>query len=323
MILHENPKLFAQAVRATADKMGILPIYVEKDYWVTLALWHIFRADSGVADHVVFKGGTSLSKCFHIIERFSEDIDLVLLQTEALSDNQRKKRLKMIGQAIEAVLPEIDIAGLTNKRGMIRKTAHAYPQHFTGEFGQIRQHIVLECSWLGNYEPYEQAQVISFIGQMMLDSNLNDMANQQGLLPFAVKTLSPERTFCEKIMSLVRFSYADDPIAELRLKIRHCYDLHQLLQQPNIQAFMNSEAFAMMLKKVREDDMGSQAKNRSWLEKPIHQSLMFANLEATWQQLVPTYEHEFRALVYGKLPTSAEVLGSLQKIKARLASIVA
>lgn len=73
-----------------------------------------------------------------------------------------------------------------------------------------------------------------------------------------------------------------------------------------------------MLEKVREDDMGSQAKNRSWLERPIHQSLMFADLEATWQQLVSTYEHEFKALVYGNLPTSADVLESLQKIKARL-----
>lgn len=319
MILHQDTTLFKQAVRATADRMGILPIYVEKDYWVTLALWYIFHAESDIANQVVFKGGTALSKCFGLIERFSEDIDLVLLQAQPLSDNQRKKRLKMISQAIEPILPEIEIPELTNKRGMIRKTAHTYPQQFQGEFGQVRQQIVLECSWLGNFEPYQDAQIISFIGQMMLDGNRRDMAIQQGLLPFTVKALSPERTFCEKIMSLVRFSYADAPITELRLKIRHCYDLHQLLQQSAIQDFMNSEAFARMLEKVRQDDIGSQSKNRTWLEKPVSQAVIFNDLEATWQQLVPTYERDFKALVYGDLPKSTDVLESLQKIKARVA----
>lgn len=318
MILHQDTKLFEQAVRATADGMGILPIYVEKDYWVTLALWHIFRSDSGVADQVVFKGGTALSKCFGLIERFSEDIDLVLLQVEPLSDNQRKKRLKMIGKAIEPVLPEIEVTGLTNKRGMIRKTAHTYPQYFTGDYGQIRQQIILECSWLGNFEPYQKAQVISLIGQMMLDGGLKNMAMQQGLLPFSVKALSPERTFCEKIMSLVRFSYADDPIHELRLKIRHCYDLYQLLQQPTIQHFLASEDFAMMLEKVRQDDIGNQAKNRIWLEKPVSQALIFKDLDATWQQLVPTYERDFRALVYGELPKQEEILHILEMIRDRV-----
>lgn len=321
MILHQDSKLFDQAVRATADSMGILPIYVEKDYWVTLALWHIFHTDSDVANQVVFKGGTALSKCFGLIERFSEDIDLVLLQDEPLTDNQRKKRLKMIGSAIEPVLPEIELPELTNKRGMIRKTAHTYPQQFTGEFGQIRQQIILECSWLGNFEPYQEAQVISFIGQMMLGGSLQDMAIQQGLLPFTVKALSPERTFCEKIMSLVRFSYVDDPIHELRLKIRHCYDLHQLLQQKSIQDFLASDDFALMLEKVRQDDIGSQAKNRIWLEKPVSKALIFNELDSTWQQLIPTYDRDFRTLVYGKLPNQSEILQSLAMIRDRVGEI--
>jgi predicted nucleotidyltransferase component of viral defense system len=70
--------------------MEILDIYVEKDYWVTLALHTIFQDEIG--KETVFKGGTALSKCFGMIQRFSEDIDLVVLRKEGESGNQLKKQ---------------------------------------------------------------------------------------------------------------------------------------------------------------------------------------------------------------------------------------
>jgi predicted nucleotidyltransferase component of viral defense system len=75
MKLHENKILFRQAIQSTADQLKLPPIYVEKDYWVTLALFKIFKNEIG--EEIVFKGGTSLSKCYHLIDRFSEDIDLL------------------------------------------------------------------------------------------------------------------------------------------------------------------------------------------------------------------------------------------------------
>ena len=77
MKLHYDQKLFRDAVRATNQHRGIQEVYVEKDYWVTYALKTIFSSDCGV--HAVFKGGTALSKCYQLIERFSEDIDLVTI----------------------------------------------------------------------------------------------------------------------------------------------------------------------------------------------------------------------------------------------------
>lgn len=94
MKLHENANLFRQAVQITAQQMGIADIYVEKDYWVTLALHIIFHNEIG--SEAVFKGGTALSKCFGIIERFSEDIDLVVLNKEGEAGNQLKKKLKKL-----------------------------------------------------------------------------------------------------------------------------------------------------------------------------------------------------------------------------------
>lgn len=125
MRLHENEKLFIQSVRFTAQRKRIKEIYIEKDYWITFTLHSIFN--SKAAEYAVFKGGTALSKCFEIIERFSEDIDMVVLN-EGESGNQLKERLRSLSKSIESMLPEIPVKEVTNKKGMIRKTAHTFPK---------------------------------------------------------------------------------------------------------------------------------------------------------------------------------------------------
>lgn len=113
MKLHTDKKLFRDAVSITAQQMNIPTIYVEKDYWVTFALKSIFSKEVG-AD-TIFKGGTSLAKCFKMINRFSEDIDLVVIRREGETDNKLKRKLKDVEKAINDTLPEIEIQGLTHK----------------------------------------------------------------------------------------------------------------------------------------------------------------------------------------------------------------
>lgn len=104
MKLHEDKTLFRQAVQFTADQMKTPAIYVEKDYWVTYVLHTIFHNDIG--KDTIFKGGTALSKCYHLIERFSEDIDLVVLRREGETDSGLKAKLRAVSKVIEPVLPE-------------------------------------------------------------------------------------------------------------------------------------------------------------------------------------------------------------------------
>lgn len=80
MNLHTNKELLQDAILATAEYLDMRAIYVEKDYWVTVALYKIFHPE--IADQSVFKGGTALSKCHKLIERFSEDIDMVVLRNK-------------------------------------------------------------------------------------------------------------------------------------------------------------------------------------------------------------------------------------------------
>jgi hypothetical protein len=69
--------------------------------------------------------------------------------------------------------------------GMNRKTAHSYNKEFKGDYGQVRDVIILESTWLGYYEPYTVPKsIVSFVGQMMLDNNQSDIAKENGLLPF-------------------------------------------------------------------------------------------------------------------------------------------
>ncbi len=319
MNLHEKKTLFRQAIQFTADQMKIPAIYVEKDYWVTYALFTIFNDDIG--KDTVFKGGTALSKCYNMIERFSEDIDLVVLRREGESNNILTTKIRTISDVVNAVLPEVNIDGLTQKMGMNRKTAHTYNKEFKDDYGQVRDVIVVEATWLGYFEPYTTKNIVSFVGQMMLDNKQSEIAQENGLIPFELLALEPIRTICEKIMSLVRFSYGENPVDDFKKKIRHTYDLHQLLKQEEFFKFFQSTAFDEMLLKVANDDVASFKNNNQWLVYHPNEALIFKDLENVWNELKTIYNGDFKNLVYGELPKEEAILETLKMIQERLKAI--
>jgi len=319
MRLHGNQKLFQDAVIATAQQKGIREIYIEKDYWVTYTLFLIFQNES--EKEIVFKGGTALSKCFNLIHRFSEDIDLVVLRKEGESENQLKNKIKKLSKSISKELPEIDLDGITNKVGKIRKTAHTYPRILTGPFGQVRDKIILEATWLGNYEPYTTATVTSFVYEMMVRNNQQTLIDDYGMNPFEVLVLDPKRTLCEKIMSLVRFSQTQNPIDDLRNKIRHTYDLYLMLQDEKLNLFFRSAGFEGMLLRVAKDDIVSFKNNNKWLGNHPSTALLFSDTTDTWNQIKSSYTGNFSELVFGDLPGEKDIVKTLRGIADRLRPI--
>jgi hypothetical protein len=319
MRLHENPELFRQSIRFTADQIKIKAIFVEKDYWVTLALFEIFSGPHG-AD-ALFKGGTSLSKCFHLVERFSEDIDLLLVRREGETNNKLKSKLKAVSNAVSAKLPEVYVHGVTHKRGMLRKTAHFFPSGFAGDFGQVRKELVLESTLFGSPEPALTCEITSLVGQMMHDRGQSNLATEYGLVPFTVNTLDPSRTLCEKIMSLVRFSYSEDPMNDLNRKIRHVYDLHVLLQHDVYKQFVHSPDFDRQLIQVAREDRIALRDSSVWLGFHPSEALFFRNLTDVWKGLKLAYQNDFRPMVYGKFPSADEVLESMKLVRIRLNAV--
>lgn len=320
MNLHTNKELFTQAITATAQQMKIPEIYIEKDYWVTLALKTIFQSE--LITDAVFKGGTALSKCYHIIERFSEDIDLVVIKHEGENDNQLKRKIKAITTLVSSVIPEVEIEGITHKVGMIRKTAHAYEQEgFKGEFGQVRPHIIVEATWLGNSEPYTTAEINTYIAEMMEANGQQQLIEQYGLQPFPVRVLTKQRTICEKIMSLVRFSHTEHSYSDLANKIRHVYDIHLILKDREVADFFESGEFDQMMTIVGTDDVHSFRNNNEWLKIHPKDALIFSAPEETWEQIKTPYRSTFKDLVTGELPEENMLIGSLIKVAERLEKI--
>jgi len=321
MKLHNYKDAFEGAIVATAQHFGIAEIYVEKDYWVTFALKKIFT-DPSSKEISVFKGGTSLSKCFKIIERFSEDIDMVGIKEDGDTENSLKRKLKKITRTLEEFMTVIPNHPLENKRGKIRKMVYGYEKvGVKGAYGQVRDHIVLEVSSLGNSHPSEKVSVHSMITQFIATTNSPDLIKEYQLEPFKVTVISIERTFCEKIISLVRFSYTENPLEDLANKVRHTYDLHQLLKQSKISSFLKSDDFKTMLIQVGKDDDKAIPNDKEWLSKHPSESLFFSETEIVWKTLSKIYAGSFKELLTGDLPNEKDVLQSLMKIGLRLKEI--
>lgn len=129
-MLHNNAELFRQVILRTAESTGIKPAIIEKDYYVTAFLKEIVK----VQPNIIFKGGTSLSKCYKLIDRFSEDIDLNI-DTENGPTAGQRKRLK---ESIVSVISGFGFA-LTNpdqvrSRRSYNKYIINYPTVFSGEY---------------------------------------------------------------------------------------------------------------------------------------------------------------------------------------------
>ena len=173
----------------------------------------------------------------------------------------------------------------------------------------------------GSSDPFMTLSLNSYVADMMLESGQQSLIDEYGLQPFEVKALRPERTICEKIMSLVRFSYSDTPLDDLKLKIRHTYDLHKLLENAEPKTFFESSAFDELLLKVAQDDVASFRNNNAWLVNHPKEALIFAELNEVWPELKSMYLGSFSNLVYGTLPDEVAVFETLSIIKDRLSTI--
>ena len=124
MNLHESPEAFAELIQATAQTYAIPEVYVEKDYWVTKALQRL--SESEFAAHIVFKGGTALSKAYRLIRRFSEDIDLATNSSGA-SQSQTKALMRGVEAAVTVDFEYQENHALESKGSKFRRTVYAYP----------------------------------------------------------------------------------------------------------------------------------------------------------------------------------------------------
>lgn len=227
----------------------------EKDWWVTAVLYAIFN--TSVSEYLLFKGGTSLSKGWDIINRFSEDIDLALnrdyflnvkkLSCASCTSNTQIHNLRekgqdfLFGEFKDELVEKLAEIGLdvtvrtendiVNENEERRKVPHdkdpsvlhiQYPSLYDSQAAYAIPTVKVEISILSMSEPYEMRKISSLIEQTYREENVDTDFVQ------TIKTVSPTRTFLEKAFLLCEELQKDKP--RTHRMTRHFYDLEKLMQ---------------------------------------------------------------------------------------------
>lgn len=219
-MLHNNHELFLQVILRTAQHTGIKPAIIEKDYYVTAFLKEIVK----VQPNIIFKGGTSLSKCYKLINRFSEDIDLNIDTEKGPTVGQRKQLKESIVSVIDGFGFVLTNPDQVRSRRSYNKYVVDYPTVFTGEY--LKENLIVETSVYIRAYPSNRMTASSFIYEFLLENGYQDLINQYELAPFELNVQTAERTLIDKVYALGDY-YLDDKITE---HSRHIYDIYKLLR---------------------------------------------------------------------------------------------
>lgn len=173
MNLHEDNEAFSEFVQLAAETFGLPQVYVEKDYWVTKSLKYL--SESVHVDDVVFKGGTSLSKAYRLLHRFSEDIDLAVFKGDK-SNNALKNQIKDVETVVTQSLTYLEDDERESKGSKFRKTVYQYPRSIDGEeFGQASPDLLVEINAFTQPEPFEKRELKTFIAEVLAEKEQEDL----------------------------------------------------------------------------------------------------------------------------------------------------
>jgi len=313
MKLHEDKTLFREAIEAAAQHLKLRPVFIEKDYWVTYVLRNL--ALSKFANTVIFKGGTSLSKAYQCIDRFSEDIDLAILSPGDYTGNQLKNLLKEVTETISRGLHIIEGHAAEKKRGRMRAAVCAYDKVIDdSDFSVIKDYVLIEINCFADPVPHNAAPISSYIAKFFAQTGNEQLIVQYDLTPISINVLSLERTFFEKLLSLNRLSYEGK--AALQEKIRHFYDLHQLFHYPSLAGRLLDPVHFPILINILKNDWDNKAMHGPWQGQKLQDSPLFTQLEVQWKDLSLNYLSGLTGLIWtGELPSPASVENVLRAIR--------
>lgn len=317
MKLFEHPD-FEQALLRAAEHFrprGLRPALIEKDYYVTEAL-RLIAQHAG--DRVIFKGGTSLSKGWNLIQRFSEDIDIFLDPAAfqpALGKNAIDRELKKLRNAVGGHPALTFMQDESQTIGGFGRADHfSYPQRFAGP-GEVAARVLVEAGTASGREPTVAIELRSYLGQFLKETGISVGAEDEG--GFALRLLHFRRTFVEKMFAIHAkvqlFMRDQQPLGSY---VRHYYDLFQLATQSEVVDMLRSAEYAAI--KADYDTISRAHFPRSYF---CPEDMSFAQSDA----LFPTsglaaaisleYESQCRMLCYGPYPSWSEILTRFHELR--------
>jgi predicted nucleotidyltransferase component of viral defense system len=302
MKLHHDIKLFSDTLRAASQHLDIKLEFVEKDYWITLVLSRL--AKSKYVDESVFKGGTSLSKGYNLIERFSEDVDIAIINDKGKTGNEIKTIIRTIEKEITTELKELQVDGVTSKGSKFRKSVFEY---IATEKGNANNKLIIEINSFANSFPYERLTIRCMVFDFLMQTGNEKYIEQYDLQPFEVNVLSKEQTLLEKTISLIRFSFEENAIESTSEKIRHFYDLYFLMKNSECAEFVASDSFKKQFETILQHDREMFDVPEGWQTKSVLESPLFTDFLTIWEQIKVKYQTELSALAYRAIPGEENV----------------
>lgn len=239
MNLHHDKEAFEELLIGAANELAIPTNIIEKDYYVTIVL----KSLSEKLGDMVFKGGTSLTKCYQLLDRFSEDIDISYTAESGIPGEARKRQLK---KAVVATMEELKfpIANLDDTRS--RRHYNCYRAAYSSIYDQsgiLKPELVVETYVALLPFPTTKRLVDNYIYRFLKKINRLDLAKRYELMPFEITTQTVERTLVDKVFALCDY-YMQGAIAH---HSRHLYDIYKIVDSIGI-----TDEVVKLIPEVRE-----------------------------------------------------------------------
>lgn len=219
MYLHkEDRELLHDIVITVSERSGLEENIVEKDYYVTLILKELIKRKPDI----IFKGGTSLSKAYHVIDRFSEDIDITF--TEHIGESRRRKLKYNVMKAIGEEL-DMEIQNWQSIESDKDYNHYDFLYEATTSLAEnvLKPYVKVETALMSYAYPTEEREISNIIFEYLKDDNM-DIIEKYDLTPFKMKVQSLTRTFIDKIFAICDY-YMNGKASR---NSRHLYDVYKL-----------------------------------------------------------------------------------------------
>lgn len=316
MRLSEHPDFAAFLTAAAADS-GLPETFVEKDYWITAILRTIATT---LGERAIFKGGTSLSKGWNLLDRFSEDIDLFvdpaaeppLGSTRAINRTMKKLNGDVSAIAgLEFVRAESQTIG-----GRGRIDTFRYDSHFPPLEG-FPTTVRLEPGIQSGKQPTARVEISSIVGELLIAREAADELDVEGIEPFEMDLLHFRRTFVEKLFAIHgKVERLEKEGVSLGRDVRHYADLYVLAGRPEVIEMLESDEYEAI--RLDYDEKSRTYFPNSYRPPP---DLRFTSSNALFPpdelraQIEPGYEEECQRLFFRRHPSFGEVLARLAEIR--------
>ena len=310
----------------TAREIDLPEAMVEKDFWVCWTLDYLFH-DCPWAEHLAFKGGTSLSKCFGLIQRFSEDIDLILdwrllkyekdepwaqrskTQQDRFNKEANARTEEFLG---ETFLPQLqtDFQKLLSDEFFLcieeddpQTVCFGYPKSF--QEGSILPVVRLEIGALAAWTPAKQVEIASYAAQQYPKAFKHPTTS--------ILAVAPERTFWEKATILHKEAFRTNGKFPARYS-RHYYDLWCMDKSPVKTAAY--EDLALLERVVRFKERFYPAGSAHYeLAKPGTMKLLPP--ADCLPILREDYEH-MKNMIFGETPEFEEITECMEQLEREI-----